>query len=357
VDPPQFYFRPEHDEWDFVRERGGVADAILIPARYCAPYPEGHPSHGQEADRLVQAGAEANRPAYYDPGTAGLVSKSVTRHGAGRLRQTPAAQAVELPLDIAALRDSGRRNALVDVCLEGQAGSPRQAAPYLDYRNIRDERFGLNVQMLERVVSSVGPDRAMGFLQVTWTRLMNGELMASVPRVAATGVKLIFVRIRGLDAERATGEELSAYATVVADLTRRDVAPVPDCVGRLGPPLMTIGANAFSGGAHNFRRVGQALLSLGGGGGGVPLSYELSTGGEMPRSVVSTAKDASPGSSAGESPLNLDDLRERRLRIWRDQAREAASAPMAFLERLGREGDQTARVWSSTLLRRRRKAA
>src|SRR4051794_16075772 len=92
--------RPEHDEWSLLAEHPGLYDVALIPAAYCAEYPEQHPRHGRAADRLLRAVPD-QCDWWQDPTTATIVSRTWDRLGrADRRRQTAIATCAP-PVDLA----------------------------------------------------------------------------------------------------------------------------------------------------------------------------------------------------------------------------------------------------------------
>jgi len=365
----QLFYRCEHDDWDFLDGRGSVFDAALVAARYLAPYPNDHPSFGKDPTRLAVAVKRTGRPVQIDPGTAGLCSRSVLKSGAARLRNTACAGVCDLPLKEADLRSRTRREAFVDAAIESQSALTDEiTAPYLDQRGASDPRFELNILMVQRTVASVGPEYSSAFLQGTRGSLVSGAMAGVVAGLATTGVKRVFIRPRGLAAQEATAEELEAFAWVIELFSRRGVQAVPDSVGRLGPFLVAAGASAFTTGAHNFRSVPAPLLSVtdkkngkGGGGGGREVTYELETGGELPRDeappVSRNYGQAQPSSGDDRRTRLFDGYRAHRLQVLREAAREAAADPRDFLRSREQSSDPHERVWAKTLLERLRKRA
>jgi hypothetical protein len=340
---PQVILRPEYHQWGFVGANPTAFDAILIPARYRAGFPEGHRRHGGDHDGLVEAAVKAGSPRYDDPGTPALCSKGVVKYASAlRLTQTPAARAVTLPLRPESLRDAGRRNAFVDAAVQDQVGSATLAAPYLDARNIRDERHGLNVLMTRRVVASTADQIPAAFIQGTRHALLSGTLAAMAGDYASTGVRRVFLRVRGLKPEHADRDEFLAYLDLIEALKARGVEAVADCSGRLGPALVAGGAFAFSLGTQFFRSVSAPLLSAGGGGGGTPLGEEtVGAWSEQPR----------------EDGADLDRVRANNLNEFRRLAALAASDPAALIDEMRSSGNRYAIVWAAVLIDRRARAA
>jgi hypothetical protein len=172
-------------------------------------------------------------------------------------------------------------------------------------------------------------------------------------------VTRVFVRVRGLDAEEASAREFSAYLDAIATFAEVGVEFVPDCVGRLGPPLVAGGAPSFSTGPVNFRKVARPLLSKSGGG-GVEVFYEVAggfhavaRGGRHAASRCFVADCAAAGANA-----SLDDLRLHNLHVLREESRLAAANGAAwYAARLIANGQPEAVVWGEVLRERAQRAA
>jgi hypothetical protein len=340
---PRLILRPEHDECDFVRQHQDLFDIVLVPERYAAPYPEKHHLSGLDHDRLVGAVKESGGILWRDPDTPGLRSRSVSRlPPTARLRRAPAFPSAGLPLDLQSLRDAGRRNAFCDICLQAQSGSEALIPPYFDFADTQDPWFQLNLQFVRRAVEAAGEQVPTAFVQVTANRLRRGMLAEAAPSYGATGVTRAALRIRGLDAPRAAREDVRAYFDAIASFEASNIEVFADCTGRLGPVLVGGRARGFSTGTRFFQKVPGQLLSVGGGGGGQPLSRP-SPGGwsDVPRDESETAAEA--------RVLNLTTLREHMLLAARD--------PEALVESLRGDGSRYAAGWAAELSERLRRAA
>lgn len=354
---PRLFLRPEHNQWDFVRKRGRAYDGAIIPARYLSPYPSGDPSFGKPGDRLAVAVRAAEREVVVDLGTPALMSRSVVTHpNAARLRATPAARAVELPLTAAQLQHRATRDRFVGACLEGQPFSARLTAPYLDFTSIGDERFKLNVEMIRRAVSVVGPQRAIAFVQVMSSRLRSGVLAEAAPVIAATGVRQVVLRVRDIG-ELASSEDFDAYLRAQDTFIGAGLEVIIDCAGRLGPLFVHEGAAGFSTGSMYFRKVAKPLFAMGGGGGGTALRYEVyGAWNWVDRALIGTPEISCPVSGCSVSAgAKLDDIREHNLHVLRHLAREMATwGTVAVINSLRHSEDQTAIEWAGVLSRRLR---
>lgn len=340
---PRLIFRPEHDEFAFVRDHRNLFDVVLVPERYAAPYPERHRLHGQNHLRLVEAATEGEGELWWDPDTPGLRSRTAARlPKAHRLRTTAAASNGTIPLDLESLKNKRRRDALCDACLEVQSASAVLAPPYFDFLSTDDLAFQLNLELVRRAVQVAGDQIPTAFLQVTAQRLRNGTLADSAAHYHATGVRRVLFKVRGLDAPTASRDDLRAYLDAIESFTTRGFEVFADCVGRLGPVLVAGGADGFSTGTRFFQKVPAQLLSLGGGGGGQPIGRRAPGGwSEEPRSESETAADARVS--------NIEVLRQHMLLAARD--------PDALIASLRRDGSIYAAGWAAELAERRRRAA
>jgi hypothetical protein len=198
------------------------------------------------------------------------------------------------------------------------------------------------LMMADRVVQSVAEQIPSAFVQGTRHALLSGGLAAMAPDYAAVGVERIFIRVRGLKAERADRDEFLAYLDLGSAFRSRGMDVVADCTGRLGPALVAGPVFAFSLGTQFFRSVPEQLLSKGGGGGGVALGSEAAAGwSEQPR----------------ESGVPLDQVRADTVVEFRRRAILAAREPRALIEEMRASGDRYARVWASVLAERLDRAA
>jgi hypothetical protein len=339
---PMLVLRPEYDEWRLLEEHADVYDAVLVKDTYVAPYHEDHPHYGRDADRLAKA-VPAGREVWRDPDTAGLVSRSSARlQESARRRNTPLARKFDLPLDLPMLvGEPALRDLAVDLVLEDQAGSATLVPPYFDIDRRDGIALQLNLQMLRRTVAAVGDETPTAVIQVTRHRLMTGLLAAIAKDYAPTGVLRVLLRVRGFEAERADREELIAYLGAVEAFERRGVEALPDCVGRLGPVFVADRAHGFTTGTRFFRKVPATLLSLGGGGGGVPIGVQdPGMWEERPREPDADAFNARVAS----------------LRSLRGLTLLAARDPDALIGSL-RSGGHYPAIWAGVLAERRRRAA
>jgi hypothetical protein len=340
---PKLVLRPEHDEWGLVRRYPALVDAALVPDRYAAPYPPGHSAYGKDHQRLDRAVTESRIELWRDPDTSGLVSKTINRISPeARLRLIPAGRYVRLPIDVRDLRNGFRRNLFTDACLEGQVGSKTLAAPYFDFRAVDDPRLRLNLEMARRVALHADDQVPTVFVQMTRNRMLAGLGAAVAPLYAATGVRRAIVRVRGWFPQQATADELTAFLDMADAFDQRGLEVIADCVGRLGPVLVAECTRGFSTGTRFFRSVPAALLSPGGGGGGIPLGQQIAgTWSERPREPRAT-----PAQVRVE---NLRTLRELSLLASRD--------PWALIASLRADPSPYSRTWAHVLDVRRQRSA
>lgn len=273
----QFFFRPEDDQWQLIRACGADAfDAAVVQARYLAPFPEAHQRHGKDPRELAHALAEHGGPWLIDLCTPALCERDVVRaEGWARLREARYAKLFELPLDPSVLDDSEARNAFVDATREFQLSAPIPSVPYLEFDRDDDPRLDANLAMLRRVVGAASGRLAAGFVQVSLENLNRGLLLHVARRYAETGVKLLFLRVRNLAAESATGRQLGRYVDAVAAFKTHEIEVVADQSGHFGLAAVAGGAAGLSAGAQFFRNVPAKQVYLGGGGGGRKLPVEV----------------------------------------------------------------------------------
>jgi hypothetical protein len=358
-----FFVRLEHDQWSFAELRGRAYDGAIVSAKQLAPYPAGHPSFGQPADRLAQAVLAAQRTLVVDPGTPQLCSRAVNRYrSAARLRATGGASAVTLPLTPATVRNTVVRERFIDAVMGDQRLASEVAPPYFEPRSDTDDRHRRNLQMLRRVVQVQGTQKPVAFLQVSRARFLAGLVTEVARDYAATGVQRVYLRVRG-GGEQAAAAELHAWLAATDAFTKLGVELFPDCVGRLGPVLVHAGAAGFSAGTMFFRSVAQALLSAGGGGGGAAVSIESYRGWhEIERTGAEAAALGpcpEPGCPVGRAKeLSLDDLREHRLHTLGRLAHQAVSQDVSVLIRSLRASAQPrAAEWADVLHERAQRTA
>lgn len=355
---PRFFIRPEHNEWNFVGKSAAAYDGAIIPARYLSRYPEGSPSFEWPAVRLAEAVRQVDREVIVDPGTPALVSRSVVDSKAARLRATPAGQAIDLPLSLDSLADRGVRNHFVDATLEGQPFSDRKAAPYLDFTTIKGAAFQLNLQMIRRAMAISGPARTLVFVQVRFSRLLAGALAEAAPAIADTGATQVILRVRGFG-EYSPPRELEAYLYALDAFLGAGLEVVIDCAGRLGPIFTHRGAAGFSSGSMFFRSVARDLFTLGGGGGGAALRYEVDGAWDWVERAQIQSDAACPVMGCEVGPgSSLDEIREHNLHLLRHMGVAAANwRTPELLASLRHSANPLAAAWASVLAQRGGSAA
>jgi hypothetical protein len=339
---PWLVLRAEYDEWRLLEQHADLYDAVLVKDAYTAPYPEDHPHHGCDGERLIKAVPDG-RELWRDPDTAGLVSRSSVHLGrSARRRCTPLAREFDLPLDLAMLaREPALRDLAVDLALENQSDSATRIPPYFDIDRRDSVALYLNLQMLRRTVAAVGDEVPTAVIQVTRHRLMRGLLAAVARDYAPMGVMRVLLRVRGLEAQQAERDELIAYLDAVKAFERGGVEVLPDCVGWLGPVFVAECARGYTTGTRFFRKVPAALLSVDGGGGGVPIGVQ------------------DPGTweeRSREPGVDAFDARIASLRSLRALTLLAARDPDALIVSL-RQGGRYPAIWAGVLAERRRRIA
>jgi hypothetical protein len=239
------YFRAEHNEADLARAavRTRAISVGVIRSKYLAPFPDGDDRAGQIHEELATAFRSVEGPYLVDPDTPALCAPGLRDDDVERrLRLTDVAQAVDLPLQLRALRDDQGRLDFVNVNIGMQVGAAGVIAPYLEAHRERDPRLAVNLDMLRETITAVSDGRpVVAVLQTTAHRLRKGFVRDSAPLYAASGVKRVLVRIRRFDPEEATSSELAAYLDAVASFVAHGIGVIPDCVGRLGPVLVAGG--------------------------------------------------------------------------------------------------------------------
>jgi hypothetical protein len=351
----KLFLRLEHNQWEFAVGARAAYDVAIVNSRYASPYPEGHKSHGQPPDRLVRAVRKAERDIVFDPGTPPLVSRAIKLHrSTARLRETPAAKAVELPLSLESLGQRRTRDAFVDACLREQTASRFRVPPYLDFGSITGDAFDINLKMIRRALSAAGAGRTIAFLQVTSTKLRAGLLREAAVPVARTGLQRVILRVRDLG-EKAGDEELDAMLDAIDAFSRQGLEVIVDCAGRLGPLLVHQGAAGFSTGPERFRKVAKELLQPGGGGGGSPLSYEEYGRWQwVGRGEIGKTAVACPVPGCNVQPgCGLDAIREHNLHVLRHLMQELTTWGVTEVIRSLRESrSPSAAEWANVLARR-----
>jgi len=340
--PARLVLRPEHDEWDLIEQNPALLDAVLLPESYITPYPPGHLYQHQPHTRLANAVGKAGVALWRDPETPGLCSRTILRHSnLKRLLATPLAKAFPRPLQLALLADSATRRQALQLVLASQAGSETLTPPYFDLDRRDSPVHQLNVALARETVQAAGGQRPTAFVQVTHNRLLRGLLVDVAGDYAATGIRRVVLRVRGLKSERADARELTAMLEAIGAYVAHGVEAYADCAGMLGPVLIVGGATGFTTGTRFFKSVAAALLSTGGGGGGTAIQ-QLPSGSwsEHPRPA---------GQSAADTRVkNLEALRELTLL--------AVDDPDSLIGSMRSGGAQPA-VWASVLAARKRRSA
>jgi hypothetical protein len=356
----QIYLRARHDDIDLVScASPRPFGAAIFYWRYLAEYPEGHPRHGQSTSELLDALLAAKLPFVADPNTPALTSSRIHSDEGARLRESPMGAIERLPLQSRDLSNGRRRDAFVDVTMKLQVGASAVASPYLEYKHRGDEVLRMNIAMLRRCVSVAAGQLPIAFIQVTSSELRRGVVARLARWYAATDVKRVFLRVRGLDAEKAEVHEFASLLDAIDAFSKLGVELVPDCVGRLGPALVAGGAPSFSSGPVNFRKVSATLLNRNGGG-GLAVAYEVAGGFHAVRRNARrrAARCFVPNCVADSPSATLDDLRLHNMHVLREESRLAATNGAAwYAARLIESGQSEAVVWGSVLRERVERAA
>jgi hypothetical protein len=338
----RFVVRAEYDEWRLLEEHPELYDAVLIKSAYLAPYHEEHPHRGRDPRRLARA-VPHGRELWYDPDTAGLFSRTSAKlPEISRICSTPLAHELGLPIDLSVLASSSQlRDRAVDLSLEDQVGSATLIPPYADVDSPDGTALRLNLAMLRRAVAVAGDEVVTAVIQMTRYRLLSGLLADVASAYAATGVRRVLIRVRGLKSEAAERDELIAYLDAVEAHCEHELETFPDCVGLLGPVFVAEHASGFTTGTQFFQSVPEALLSVGGGGGGKPIGVrDPGTWETHPR----------------EAGVNAFDARVAGLSTLREHALLAARDPDALIASLRSAGGYPA-IWAGVLAERHRRAA
>jgi hypothetical protein len=356
----QIYLRARHDDFDLVSASPRPFGAAIFYWRYLAEYPEAHSRYGQSTTELLDALRAANLPYVADPNTPALSCSGILKEEGARLRTSSMVNAIEsLPLQPRELANRRRRDAFVDDTMKLQVGASAVVAPYFEYKHRGDEVLRMNIAMLRRSTAVAAGQLPVAFIQVTASELRRGLVARLSPWYAKTGVTRVFLRVRSLDAEKADAQEFTALLDAIDAFSKLAVDLVPDCVGRLGPPLVAGGAPSFSSGPVNFRKVPAALLNKNGGG-GLPVAYEVAGGF---RAVSRSARHRAPrcfvANCAADLPeATLDDLRLHDMHVLREESRLAAINGAAwYAARLIESGQPEAVVWGGVLRERVERAA
>jgi hypothetical protein len=355
------HLRLGHLQSAFAAERAHCYDRAIIQSRYLSPDPEATEPPSAPADALALAVVAAGTGLTIDPGTPMLTSRGVTSYrSARRVRAVGAASAVQLPLTLAQLSDSSTREEFVDATMQDQRLADVIAAPYLEEGGRQaDLKHALNLEMLRRVVRSTDGRPPVAFVVVTTSSLLQGVVAARAAAYAATGVRTVFLRVRG-SGEGADQHEAIEWMAAIDAFARVGVDVIADCVGRMGPVLMHVGAAGFSTGTDHFRTAAKPLLAKGGGGGGSPITIELPAGlAEVERDdVQGVAPCPVAGCLVGRGTPSLDDLREHRLHTWDRLVDQLSALPsIDVVRRLRASGQPQASLWADALEERARRAA
>lgn len=338
----QFVLRPEHDEWDLLKQNPRLFDAVLVRESYVAPYPPGHHFGNNEPTRLVDVAREAGVSVWRDPETPGLCSRTVLKlPSTKRLLLTPLAREFPLPLDLALFARSNERQRALELTLATQVSSDTAAGPYFNFDRRDSHAFRVNLEMTRETVRSVSEQVPTAFVQITVHRLLTGFVAAVAADYATVGVKRVLIRVRGLKTREASAKELAAYLDALAAFRTRGVEAVADCTGLLGPVLVAGGADGFSTGTRFFTSVPSATLDAGEGGGGTPIAAQhLGSFTEVDRPMDQEVRDT--------RVANMENLRAL--------TQLAARDPDAIVATLRGEGGHSA-IWASVLAERKRRAA
>jgi hypothetical protein len=355
----RFYLRAESDEWEFVRSLQPPLpfDAAVISDRYLPPYPEGHSRHGEEPDLLVQSFEQQGVPWSVDPDTARLAQAKSSERQSPRAANRPLARAVPLPLTPDRFTDDSQIAALAEAAAVHQLRSPAFAAPYLEANGSDDPRFEVNLRLLAHSRQLAGDRVVVAYLQVLRSTLLSGAGGVLAQRLAQAGAEVIFVRVRRFEPESATPEEVVAYADLVGAGVRGGARVVADCVGRLGPVTVAVGADGFASNAWRFRKVPDDLHPTGGGGGAGELVWEAPRGGFAPPSTGSAVRCLVPECPAPSGLGTNAEVRLHNLHEFQRAAREAAADGLGYATRLAGSDSAVVRGWATALQSLMRRAA
>jgi hypothetical protein len=335
--------RPEHDEWELLKKRPELFDAVLLPESYVSPYSVGHHFGGNPPARLAEVAQEQGLPHWRDPETPGLCSRTILQFGATtRRRRTPLANAFELPLDITVFeRPDARRHAL-ELVLSTQASCETVTGPYFSFDRRDSPGHRLNLLFSAEIARSSAGQIPTAIVQVTRHRLLTGLPAEVAVDYAGVGAKRVILRVRGLKPEYASVEELSALLDALTAFRRRHVQVFVDCAGDLGPVLIAGGADGFTTGTRFFRSVAAAVLSAGGGGGAAPIEARIAG------SWVRTERPAEQ---------TAEQARVENIEVLRELTDLAAEHPEALIERLLKDPAPQAAVWGAVLKARKLRVA
>ncbi len=346
--------RCESDEWGFISglHEPPPIDAAVVSDRYLADYPEGHARFGEPRDRLASALDDQGVYWSVDPDTARLEQAKASERQRPRAANRPLARAVSLPLTAERLAGQDEVDALVEAGALHQLGSRAFAVPYLEVAGPDDPRMAVNLRLLARSRELAGDRSLIAYLQVLRRHLLDGTASDLAKRLANAAAEVIFVRVRRFEPERATIEEVLAYAGVIDAGTRAGARMVADCVGRLGPVLVSTGADGFASNAWRFRKVSDDLHPAGGGGAAGELLWEVPNAatGLPPGLVIAPDPCEVEGCPAPDGP-GIDHVATRvhNLHQFQSDARLAANEGLAYAARLTRSPSPVARSWARAL--------
>lgn len=349
-----FYARLDRFEWNILGagSDGPPFDGAVIREDYLAPWPEGDPREDEPNDKLAKAVEDRDIPWALDPHTAPLGHRFAVRDLGARARKSALAEALELPLSVERLRDPHAREKLVDIAAQVQLNATPFAAPYREVAKLDDPSLGINLALLRLSRERAGDRSVIAYLQMTGRRLRDGSMREAAKQVLDAGADVVFIRVRRFSPEQASATDFRAYIEVVAAIEQAGGRAVPDCVGRLGPPLVAAGADAFATNALRFRKVATALLSSGGGGGTPPLEYEVTgafyglAADQSFANVPDCPQAECPGKRGEGSNLGI---RIHNLHEFRRLSRLAAKERFGFAEHLGASGSAVATSWAEVL--------
>jgi hypothetical protein len=254
---------------------------------------------------------------------------------------TPYAHAFTVPLDPATLIGQDAHRQALEIAVATQAGSETAVPPYLDVDRRDSVAMRVNLQLLRELATSVSEQMPTVILQMTRHRFLTGLAAELAADYAAAGARRVVIRVRGLQSQRASAQELAAYLEAIEAFERRGVATVGDCAGILGPVLVAGGASGFTTGTRFFRSVPGALVQRPGGGGGVPVAVQLANAWtEVPRPAEQDVRST----------------RVANMQALRGLTALAASDPEALIASLRRDGGVYPALWAGVLAGRRRRA-
>jgi hypothetical protein len=333
--------RPEKDEWELIEQNPTLFEAVIVRESHVAPYPAGHSLESQP-EKLLNAIRTGVIPLWRDPETAGLCSRSVLGLPAtSRLLQTPYAHAFTLPLDPAVLIGRDARREALEIAIATQAGSETAVPPYFDVDRRDSAAAQVNLQLLRELAASVAEQVPTVIVQMTRHRFLSGLAAELAADYAAAGARRVVIRVRGLQSQHASAQELTAYLDAIEAFERRGLATLGDCAGMLGPVLVAGGASGFTTGTRFFRSVPNALVQRPGGGGGVPIAVQpVDAWTEVPRPAEQDVRST----------------RVANMQALRALTALAASDPEALIASLRRDGGAYPVLWAGVLAGRRRRA-